>query len=73
MIVMKRPGLGLVLRTILSDETGRFEFERVPAGRFQFIAARDGYYIPGTTPLTTPPPAEIDVGPGQRQPGWSSR
>ena len=53
----------------LSDESGRFEMDGVPAGRFQFIASRAGYVIPGATTLTAPPPVEVDVAPGQRHGG----
>ena len=41
----------------------------MPAGRFQFIASRDGYSIAGATALTAPPPVEVDVAPGQRHSG----
>ena len=68
-IVMEPLGRNGARRTTLSDVSGRFEFDGVPAGRFQFIASRDGYVIAGTTALTAPPPVEVDVASGQHPSG----
>jgi len=78
-IVRDRDGRGLpyvtvglsdvssILRTVATDESGRFEIDHLPRGRFELFATRDRSVLDGTRrPAALPAAATIDLAPGQR-------
>ena len=65
-VALRTPGPSITLRTVTTDESGRFEMDRLPPGRFELVATRDPSNFNGMTAPNLSAAATIELSADQR-------